>query len=201
MYSSELCQQLAQKFPDAVSVPVPEKFVRDPEAQLRIPPAKLFEVCKFLKESPEFAMDFPLQMTAVDFIKEGVFELVYYLYSSKKKQAIVIKSQIPRAEPEIDSITSIWNGMDWQEREVYDLMGIKFKNHPNMSRLFMWEGFGFPLRKDYVHITDKYDSGLEVGTLGLNEKGVPVKAAVAVAVAAQPTPPPTPPAAPDAPKA
>jgi NADH:ubiquinone oxidoreductase subunit C len=179
MYGSELCQQLSQKFPDAVSVPVPEKFVRDPEAQLRVPPAKLFEICKFLKESPDFAMDFPLQMTAVDFIKEGVFELVYYLYSSKKKHAVVIKSQIPRATPEIDSVTSLWNGMDWQEREVYDLMGITFKNHPNMSRLFMWEGFGFPLRKDYVHVTDKYDSGLEVGTPGLNEKCIPVKAAAA----------------------
>jgi NADH:ubiquinone oxidoreductase subunit C len=195
MYSPELCQKLSQKFPDAIVVPVPEKFVRDPEAQLRVPPAKLFDVCKHLKESPDFDMDFPLQMTAVDMIKEGVFELVYYLYSSKKKQAIVIKSQIPREASEIDSVTSLWSGMDWQEREVYDLMGIKFKNHPNLSRLFMWEGFGFPLRKDYVHITDKYDSGLEIGTPGLNEKGVPVKAAPAPKPAA-PVPP-----KPDAPKA
>jgi hypothetical protein len=79
----------------------------------------------------------------------------------------------------------------------------------------MWEGFGFPLRKDYVHVTDKYDSGLEVGTPGLNEKGIPVKAATATpaatAVIAKPAPPstaptpaastPTPPAAPNAPKA
>jgi NADH:ubiquinone oxidoreductase subunit C len=178
MYSSELSQKLTQQFPAAAPLPVPEKFVRDPEPQLSIPPEKLFELCRFLKESPDFAIDFPLQMTAVDFIKNGVFELVYHLYSSTKKHALVIKSQVPRANAEIDSITPIWNGMDFQEREVYDLMGIKFKNHPNLRRLFMWEGFGFPLRKDYVHITDKYDSGLEVGTPGLNEKGIPVKAAI-----------------------
>jgi NADH-quinone oxidoreductase subunit C len=205
MYSSELVQKLAQQFPDAVTVPVPEKFIRDPEAQLRVPPARLVEVCKFLKQSPEFAMDFPLQMTAVDFIKDGIFELVYHLYSSKKKLAIVIKSQIPRTSPEIDSVTPVWSGMDWQEREVYDLMGIKFTGHPNMSRLFMWEGFGFPLRKDYVHITDKYDSGLEVGTPGLNDKGLPVTveaaaiAGVKIAVAAPAAPKPA--AAPAAPAA
>lgn len=197
MYSSELSQQLVRKFPDAVLVPVPEKFVRDPEPQVRVPAGQLLAVCKTLKESPDFAMDFPLQMTAVDMIKDGLFELVYYLYSSKKKQAVVIKAQIPRATAEIDSVTSVWSGMDWQEREVYDLMGIKFKNHPKLTRLFMWEGFGFPLRKDYIHITDKYDSGLEVGTPGLNEKGVPVKA---VAAPHTPPTPPAPPAA-SAPKA
>ena len=150
MYSSELCQKLAQQFPDAMAVPVPDKFIRDPESQLRVPPAKLFEVCKFLKTSPEFAMDFPLQMTAVDFLKEGVFELVYYLYSTKKKQAIVIKSQIPRTTPEIDSVTSLWNGMDWQEREVYDQLGFNFVGHPNLKRLLNHHEFvGHPLRKDY----------------------------------------------------
>src|SRR5687768_17047267 len=117
MYPAELCQKLSQKFPDAASVPIPDKFVRDPEAQLRVPPAKIAEICAYLKDAPEFDMDFPLQMTAVDYIKDGVFELVYYLYSSKKKHAIVLKSQIPRAEAEVDSVTPVWSGMDWQERE------------------------------------------------------------------------------------
>jgi NADH-quinone oxidoreductase subunit C len=98
------------------------------------------------------------------------------LYSSKKKHALVVKSRVSRDNAEIDSVTNVWSGMDWQEREVFDLMGIVFKGHPNLKRIMMWDGFpGFPLRKDYVHVTDKYDSGLEIGTPGLDEKGLPLK--------------------------
>lgn len=174
MYSSELCQKVVQKFPDVTVPAVPDKYVRDPEPQIRVPAAKLVEVGRFLKDNPEMAFDMPLQMTAVDYIKENVFELVYHLYSSRKKQAIVVKSQIPRGEAQVDSLTPLWSGMDWQEREIYDLMGIRFKGHPNLTRIMLWEGYpGYPLRKDYVHVTDKYDSGLEVGTPGLDEKGLP----------------------------
>lgn len=177
MYLSELCQKVQAKFPDVAVPPVPEKTLRDPEAQVMVPPKNLLAVCRFLKENEEMAMDFPIQMTAVDYIKENVFELVYYLYSSKKKHAIVVKSRVDRAKPEIDSVSGVWSGMDWQEREVYDLMGITFLGHPNLKRIMMWEGFpGHPLRKDYVHVTDKYDSGLEVGTPGLDDKGIPIKA-------------------------
>ncbi len=177
MYNAEICQQLTKKFSDVTIVPVPEKYVRDPEPQVRVPAAKLIEVCKFLKTSPEMAFDLPIQMTGVDYIKDNLFELVYNLYSTKKKHGLVLKVQISRADASVDSVTPIWSGMDWQEREVFDLMGITFKGHPNLKRIMMWDGFpGYPLRKDYVHITDKYDSGLEVGTPGLDEKGVPAGA-------------------------
>lgn len=175
MYSTETLQKVTKKFSDVSPAALPEKFVRDPEPQLNVPPAKILEVCRFLKSDATLAFDLPLQMTAVDYIKDGVFELVYYLYSSKNKSGLVLKSRIPRATPEIDSVTSVWAGMDWQEREVFDLMGITFRQHPNLKRIMMWEGFpGHPLRKDYVHTTDKYDSGLEVGTPGLDDKGLPV---------------------------
>jgi NADH:ubiquinone oxidoreductase subunit C len=122
--------------------------------------------------------DLPIHMTAVDYIKDNLFELVYYLYSTRQKQALVLKSQISRTIAEIDTVSDIWSGFDWQEREVYDLMGIRFKNHPNLKRIMMWEGFpGHPLRKDYVHVTDKYDSGVEIGTPGLDEKGLPISGA------------------------
>lgn len=177
MYSAEICQTIIKKFPDVSLIPVPDKYVRDPEPQINVPPSKLLEVAHYLKSEPSLAFDLPLQMTAVDYIKDGKFELVYYLYSSKTKSALVLKSYVPRQSPEIESLTPVWIGMDWQEREVYDLMGIKFLHHPNLKKIMMWEGFpGFPLRKDYVHVTDKYDSGLEVGTPGLDEKGLPVKA-------------------------
>jgi NADH:ubiquinone oxidoreductase subunit C len=111
----------------------------------------------------------------VDYIKDNIFELIYVLYSTKHKQGLIIKSNISRVDARIDSVVDLWEGFDFQEREVLDLFGIQFTGHPNPTRIMMWEGFpGYPLRKDYVHVTDRYDSGLEVGTPGLNEKGVPV---------------------------
>jgi NADH-quinone oxidoreductase subunit C len=175
MYPKELVDKLIARYPDVKAVATPEKFVRDPAAQALVPASQLHEICQFLKTNKEFDMDLPNHMTAVDYIKENEFELVYFLYSSTKNHGLVIKSRIPRATPEIDSVTDLWNGMDFQEREVFDLMGITFKKHPYLKRIMMWDGFpGYPLRKDYVHTTDKYDSGLEVGTPGLNEKGVPL---------------------------
>ena len=175
MYSAELAQKLVAKFPDAAIVATPEKFVRDPSATVMVPAARLREVCKFIKSDREFLMDLPNHMTAVDYIKDGQFELVYYFYSTKVKKGLVLKSQVSRTNPSIDSVTDLWSGFDFQEREVYDLMGITFTGHPYLKCIMMWEGFpGYPLRKDYVHVTDKYDSGLEVGTPGLNEKGLPI---------------------------
>jgi NADH-quinone oxidoreductase subunit C len=178
MYGKDFFATITKAFPDVAEIPPKDKFVRDPEPQLSVPAAKLLAVCRYLKQTPELAFDLPLQMTAVDYLKENVFELVYYVYSVKRHQAVVLKCQIPRNSASVDSVTPVWAGMDWQEREVFDLMGISFKGHPNLKRIMMWEGYpGYPLRKDYVHVTDKYDSGLEVGTPGLDEKGLPIKKA------------------------
>jgi NADH:ubiquinone oxidoreductase subunit C len=175
MYSSELIKKIVQRFPETSEIPVPEKYVRDPEPHLRVPAQKLREISKYLKTDPEYLFDLPIHMTAVDYIKENVFELVYALYSTKKRQGIVVKVQIPRNSAEVDTVSDIWAGMDWQEREVFDLFGISFRGHKYLKRIMLWEGYpGHPLRKDYVHVTDKYDSGLEVGTPGLDAKGVPV---------------------------
>jgi len=175
MYSPELITKITQRFPETSSIPVPDKYVRDPEPQVRIPAAKLREVAKYLKTDPEMLFDLTIHMTAVDYIKDNIFELVYAFYSTKKRQAIVAKVQIPRGSPEVDTVSDIWTGVDWQEREVFDLFGITFKGHPYLKRIMMWDGFpGYPLRKDYVHVTDKYDSGLEIGTPGLDAKGVPI---------------------------
>lgn len=174
MYPKELVDKVIAKFPDATAVVTPEKFVREPLAQVLVPATKLHQVCSFLKTDKDFQMDLPNQMTAVDYIKENQFELLYFLYSSTRKHGIVVKARVPRDAAEIQSVTDLWNGMDFQEREVFDLFGITFKGHPYLKRIMMWEGFpGHPLRKDYVHVTDKYDSGLEVGTPGLDEKGLP----------------------------
>jgi NADH-quinone oxidoreductase subunit C len=177
MYSPELIRTIVQRFPETADIAVPEKYVRDPEPQLRVPAAKLREVAPFLKSDPDMMFDLPIHMTAVDYLNENLFELVYALYSTTKRHGLIVKVQIPRGSPELDTVSDVWPGFDWQEREVFDLFGITFRGHPYLKRIMMWDGFpGFPLRKDYVHVTDKYDSGLEVGTPGLDARGVPLGA-------------------------
>lgn len=174
MFSKDLIEKIQKKFPDVKIIPLPLNFVRDPEPQILVPQSIFKNLSLSLKD--EFQFDLPLQMTAVDYIKEGHFELVYYLYSTERKEGVVLKSRVPRQRPEAFSVVEIWPGMNFQEREVFDLMGIHFVGHPNLKRIMMWEGFpGHPLRRDYVHVTDKYDSGLEIGTPGLGEKGLSVK--------------------------
>ena len=97
-----------------------------------------------------------IDLFAVDYLhweeKAVRFEMVYNLYSLSKNQRLFIKAQVSDPGPEIDSVTSIWPAANWYEREVWDMMGIVFKGHPNLKRLLMYEEFkGHPLRKDYVY--------------------------------------------------
>ncbi len=88
-------------------------------------------------------------LTAVDFGEE--FEVVYHLYTLPGNNKICVKTRTPSSLPEVDSLIDIWPATDWQEREVYDLMGIKFKGHPNLIRVLLPDDFeGHPLRKDFV---------------------------------------------------
>ncbi len=85
-------------------------------------------------------------------------DVVYHFYSMKFKHKLVVKISLPRENPSIASIAQLWTTSDWQEREVYDMYGIRFDGHPNLKRILMWEGFpGWPMRKDYKHIPDRYD--------------------------------------------
>jgi NADH-quinone oxidoreductase subunit C len=110
----------------------------------------LLRVAGFLKESPELDFSFLTAVSAVDYVDH--FELVYHLLSMKRNHSVVLKTRCyGREEPVVDSLTSVWKGANLQEREIWDLMGVHFKGHPNMKRILLWEDFpGHPLRKDYV---------------------------------------------------
>jgi len=104
-----------------------------------------------LKSRSEFKFDLLSSLTAVDYIDH--FEVVYHLTSLPMNSSVVLKARVGfgRTEAEISSVVPIWRGADYQEREVWDLMGIRFDGHPNHKRIMLWEGFpGHPLRKDYV---------------------------------------------------
>jgi len=112
---------------------------------------RIVEICTFLRDDPALRFDFAMDLTGVDYLgEEPRFEVVYHLYSLEKKHRVRIKTRVPEEDPVIDSVIPVWAGMDWYEREAYDMYGIVFRNHPNLKRILMYESFvGHPLRKDY----------------------------------------------------
>lgn len=101
--------------------------------------------------------EFLSDITAVDYPDRGVFRLLYQVANYENGDIVTLKTEISRDSAEISSVDAVWRAADWLEREVYDMFGIKFTDHPNMKRILMWEGFeGWPLRKDFVHKPTKY---------------------------------------------
>ena len=115
-------------------------------------------VAKFLKETPELDFNFLMDLTAVDYLnsaggkikKESRFEVVYHFYSLKQNQRLRLKVPLDEKNPEVDTLCDLWPSANWYEREVWDMFGIRFKGHPNLKRILMYEEFqGHALRKDY----------------------------------------------------
>ena len=101
--------------------------------------------------------EFLSNITAVDFFADGVIELVYHFLHLEGGAPLVIKTRVPRERAVVPSITPFWPGADLQEREAFDMYGVDFPGHPNLTRVYMWDEFeGFPMRKDFPKQGDKY---------------------------------------------
>ena len=115
-------------------------------------------VAKFLKEDPRLQMDCCSCVTGVDYLAKGHIEVVYHLYSVALKHGpMVLKVRAPRdlEQCRVPSLTPLWRGCEFQEREAYDLYGVKFDGHPDLRRILMWDEFtDHPMRKDYVPPAD-----------------------------------------------
>src|SRR5579883_1963948 len=131
------------------------------ETTLIADPASIADLCRYLKSDEKFVR--LSGITAVDWHPaEPRFEVVYHLHSIERNKRIRIKCRLSGASPEIDSVTGVWAAANWYEREVYDMFGVNFRNHPNLVRILMptdWEGY--PLRKDYPVHGYKYGYGNE----------------------------------------
>ncbi len=141
----EVIEDLKEKFADAiVSV---EEFRGQYSVLVKREFAK--KIIKYLKEIHKF--NHLQDLCGVDWIKEDPrFEVVYNLYSIENRLHITVKTRVPQDNPEVDTITDLWEGANWHERECYDMFGIKFKGHPDLRRILMPEDWdGHPLRKDY----------------------------------------------------
>lgn len=109
----------------------------------------LIEVATAIRD--EFGYDYLSSVTGVDYLPEGKMEVVYHAFRSTGGPALVFKVQIPRDDAVVASLTPVYPGADFQERETWDLLGIRFDGHPDLRRILLWEGFhGHPLRKDWT---------------------------------------------------
>lgn len=141
-----------EKLAQAIEAFAPGSTVRSTITDVWVQPERIRDVCEGLRSRPEFKFDLLSGVTAVDYIDH--FELVYHLTSLPKNARAVLKAKCGwgrEDEPEVPSVTPVWRGAELQEREVWDLMGIRFEGHPNLKRIALWEGFpGHPLRKDFA---------------------------------------------------
>ncbi len=137
----EIAEKLEEKLPGSLE--------DSGEDYLLVKSDSLVAVAEYLKDTDSLKFDYFNYVTAVDYY--SYFELVYRLDSVEYNHSIVIKTRCyDRDNPTVPSLAALWQGANLQEREVYDLMGIKFEGHPNLKRMFLWDGFeGHPLRKDW----------------------------------------------------
>jgi NADH-quinone oxidoreductase subunit C len=138
-----------------IQAQIPNHFIQAREAlgelTIWIRREGVMEVCRFLRDDPELDFDHITDICSVDYPEdEERFEVIYHFYSVRKRHRIRLKARVPEEDCTIDSITGLWQGANFLEREVYDMMGICFNHHPDLRRILLTDDFdGFPLRKDF----------------------------------------------------
>lgn len=143
MKGTEVAETLREKFKDLVS---DLEFPREGVVRLSIPRDSVVPFCTFLRD--ELFCEHLSLITAVDWIDH--FECVYHITSYLEEYMVELHVRIPRDDPKIDSLTNVWKGADYPEREAYDMMGITFEGHPDLRRILLPEDcLFFPLRKDF----------------------------------------------------
>jgi NADH-quinone oxidoreductase subunit C len=148
MHFKELItQKLKEKFP---SVEFELTEYRD-ELTIKLNKKLIFEVCSFLKANPDLEFSWSSDVTAIDWAtRKNRFTVVYNIFSMKHNFRLRLKADVDESDCTIDSVSSVWQAANWQERETYDMYGIIFNNHPDLRRMYMPEEFEYhPLRKDF----------------------------------------------------
>ncbi|MAQ53368.1 MAG: NADH-quinone oxidoreductase subunit C [Chloroflexi bacterium] len=145
-----LQQLTGEDLAEKVAAGVPESVDGMVDGALRVKSQKIADVANFMKSDSGLDFNFLNSISAVDYIDH--FEVVYHLTSLNKRHTAIVKTRlVGRDDLTLPSVYHLWRGADFQEREIWDLMGISFSGHPNMKRIMLWEGFeGHPLRKDYL---------------------------------------------------
>ena len=146
-HGSPALRRLIEVLPDAVL----ETHAHVGDATACVDPERVVEVARLLRDDSELEFEMLTDVTAVDYLgEEPRFEMVYHFYSVAGNRRLRIKARVPEEPAEIDSLVDVYASANWMEREVWDLYGIRFKGHPDLRRILLYEAFeGHPLRKDY----------------------------------------------------
>ncbi len=144
MANEELKQYILSLIPDAV-LEEGKQFLN-----VTIPSEKIFFLAENLIKKPEASFDYLFCVTGVDWVTH--YSVVYHLTSTTNKHSLLVKAKIAdHVNPAIDSVCNLWRTAEFHEREIYDLLGIKFNKHPDLRRILLDDSWnGFPLRKDYI---------------------------------------------------
>ena len=145
MTNEELFDSLGKSFGEKIE----NKTEFRGETTYAIAPKDLREIMKFCRDKLSF--DYLIDITSIDnFGEEPRFEIVYHLYSMPHAVHLRLKLKVSEEACSMDTVSDIWPTANWHEREIYDMMGIKFNGHPDLRRILMWDGYPFfPLRKDF----------------------------------------------------
>lgn len=153
MTAKEIFELLTKEFGDKILES--QETVSNP--WVKIAPVRLVNLASFLRDTPGLSFDSLMCLSGVDYPnlpdgKAGNLGVVYHLFSMQHHHKMVVKVELSKDDPAVSSVAGIWHGANWFEREAYDLYGIKFNGHPNLTRILLpddWEGH--PMRKDYKY--------------------------------------------------
>ncbi|MGH7932104.1 MAG: NADH-quinone oxidoreductase subunit C [Candidatus Binataceae bacterium] len=141
-------ERVKERFPDQV-LEIAERKTDKTDSFIVIDPGAIVDVCQFLRDDPETAMDCLSNETGVDY-KDRI-EVVYHLFSYSHRHSATLKVKLPRDNPVVGTLEGIWKAANWMEREIFDLVGVTFEGHSDLRRILMPEDWpGHPLRKDFV---------------------------------------------------
>jgi NADH-quinone oxidoreductase subunit C len=143
-----------------INAAFPDTVIEASEASVTVPAERVAEVAMFLRDDEELDCKYLNTLLGVDWLEH--FDVVYVLSSLAKNHTLTLEARAAHEDAVVPSVSGVWQGAVLQEREVYDLMGITFSGHPDLKRIFLWEGFpGHPLRKDFLALQGGYKPGLQ----------------------------------------
>ncbi len=146
-HGSPVLARLLAELPDAVL----DTHASHGDATAIVDPAQLVRVFQLLRDADGLDFEMLTDLTCVDWLgQQPRFEVVYHLYSVKRNHRVRVKARVPEPSCEVDSVAGVYASANWMEREVFDLYGVRFRGHPDLRRILLYDGFdGHPLRKDY----------------------------------------------------
>jgi len=145
---------------ERIRAAVPDAVADVTDAWVRVRADRLVDVCRFLRDDRAVDARYLNSVTGID--KYDYFEVAYNLTSLSHNHTLTLKVRAGHEQPEVPSVVSVWYGAHLQEREIYDLLGIRFSGHPALTRIFLWDGFpGHPLRKDFLTLPGGEHPGLQ----------------------------------------